>query len=334
MPQSSQPTEPSYKLLYVGGFGRSGSTLVGRVLGQPSGAICVGETCYLATRGLIEDVQCGCGQPFRACAFWGTVGEEAFGGWDEVDVARLTAVDELTSRYRTLPFQFSPGRRAELAAAIDYYVTWLGRLYPAIAKVSGAQVIVETSKDPWFAGLLTRMPGRDVRILHLVRDSRAVAYSWTRSKTRPSPVGKQNYMPRFRPTDTAVKWAMANSSFHALSPKATAYTRLIYERFVADPEQALEELSCFADCSMRLPSDELANSSVRLGDHHIFSGNPMRSKTGWLEMRVDDEWETALPQSQFARVTAITWPLLRLYGYPTVPPGRRERRQPLVDLEP
>ena len=75
------------------------------------------------------------------------------------------------------------------------------------------------------------------------RDSRAVAYSWTRSKTRPSPVGKQNYMPRFRPTDTAVKWTMANASFHALAPKATAYQRLIYEQFVADPERAAEGIA-------------------------------------------------------------------------------------------
>jgi Sulfotransferase family len=318
--------EVGYKLLYVGGFGRSGSTLVGRVLGQPAGSICVGETCYLATRGLIEDVQCGCGQPFRSCSFWGAVGEEAFGGWRSVDVEQIAELDELTSRHRTIPFQLSLRGRAELTAAADRYAAWLSRLYPAIAKVSGAEVIVETSKDPWFAGLLARMHDRDLRIVHLVRDSRAVAYSWTRSKQRPSPVGKQSYMPRFRPADTAVKWMMANSAFHALASKATAYRRINYEEFVARPGQALEQLSSFAEGSLRLSSEELNGNSVRLDDHHIFSGNPMRSKTGWLEMRVDDEWEAALPERPFAQVTAITWPLLRLYGYPTRPPGRSQRR--------
>jgi len=332
MPRSGQTAEPEYKLLYIGGFGRSGSTLLGRVLGQSAGSICVGETCYLATRGLIEGVQCGCGEPFRDCEFWGAVGDEAFGGWGNVDVARLAEVDKLTSRYRTLPFQLGLRRRAELRAAVDHYVAWLGRLYPAIARVSGAEVIVETSKDPWFAGLLTRLPADDLRIVHLVRDSRAVAYSWTRSKQRPSPIGEQNYMPRFRPADTAVKWMIANAAFHLLSLKATAHQRVSYEEFVAHPGQALERLDSLTGSSLCPPPGELEGNSIRLGDHHIFSGNPMRSRTGWLEMRIDDEWEAALPQSQFAKVTAISWPLLRLYGYPTVPPGRSKGGVPSADL--
>ncbi len=319
---SARQTAADFKLLYVGGFGRSGSTLVGRVLGQPQGAICVGETCYLATRGLIEDVQCGCGLPFRQCDFWSAVGEEAFGGWDEVDVRRLTEVDELTSRYRTLPVQPSLRERRTVSGASGYYAGWLERLFGAIARVSGAEVIVETSKDPWFAGLLTRMPARDLRIAHLVRDSRAVAYSWTRSKQRPSRVGERNYMPRFRPTDTALKWTLANLSFHALARRANGYLRVNYEDFVGDPARALDELSELAGGGLRLPPDELAGGRIKLGDHHIFSGNPMRSQTGWLEMRIDDEWEAALPGAEFAKVTAITLPLLKRYGYATVPPGR------------
>jgi hypothetical protein len=330
---SRQAVGTDFKLLYVGGFGRSGSTLVGRVLGQPQGSICVGETCYLATRGLIEDVQCGCGLPFRQCEFWSAIGEEAFGGWDAVDVRRLVEVDELVSRYRTLPVQPSLKGRRAVSAATDYYVDWLGRLFPAIARVSGAEVIVETSKDPWFAGLLTRMASRDLRIVHLVRDSRAVAYSWTRSKRRPSPIGEQSYMPRFRPADTAVKWTMANLAFHALASRASGYRRVNYEDFIDDPAEALDQLSKLAGGSLRLPPSELANSGIKLGEHHIFSGNPMRSQTGWLQMRIDDEWETALPGAQFAKVTAITWPLLKLYGYATVPSGRHREREPKTKLE-
>jgi hypothetical protein len=317
-----------FKLLYVGGFGRSGSTLVGRVLGEPQGSICVGETCYLATRGLIENVQCGCGLPFRQCDFWNEIGERAFGGWDAVDVRRLGEVDELVSRYRTLPVQPSLKERRAVSAATGYYVDWLGRLFPAIAGVSGAEVIVETSKDPWFAGLLTRMAARELGIVHLVRDSRAVAYSWTRSKRRPSPIGEQNYMPRFRPADTAVKWTMANLSFHALASRTGGYRRLNYEDFVADPSRALEQVSELAGGSLRLPADALADNGIKLSGHHIFSGNPMRAETGWLRMRVDDEWETALPGPQLAKVTAITWPLLKLYGYATVPAGRSKEGEP------
>lgn len=323
-PPRAYEQEIAPRILYVGGFGRSGSTLVGRILGQAPGSLCVGETCYLGTRGLLENVQCGCGEPFRACAFWGAVGDQAFGGWGNIDVERLIEAEQLISRFRTLPVHWSLSKRATLASAIDYYVAWLGELYGAIACISGARIIVETSKDPYFAALLARMRDCDVRIIHLVRDSRAVAYSWTRSKRRPSPIGEQQLMPQFRPADTALRWMVSNAAFHTLATKA-AYTRVNYEGFVRHPARALEDLSRFADRSLCLPSTQLRDHSVLLDDHHIFSGNPMRSATGWLEMHIDDEWQTMLPARQFAEVTAITWPLLRLYGYATVPAGRRSQ---------
>lgn len=308
-------TGAAHRLLYVGGVGRSGSTLVGRVLGQAQGAICVGETCYLPARGLVENVQCGCGAAFRECAFWGAVGEH-FGGWDAVETERLLEADRLASRYRTLPRQFAPGHQRQLAASSRFYIGWLRQLFDAIAAVSGAEMIVETSKDPWFAGLLTRMRDRDVRIVHLVRDSRAVAYSWTRNKQAPGPVGKQNYMPKFRPFDAALRWSIANTSFHLLSRSASAYTRVGYEDFVRDPHGTLRQLEARTGDPVDLPWNELTDSSVRLTDHHIFSGNPMRDRTGWLEMRLDDEWRSRLPAAEVRKVTAATWPLLRLYGYP------------------
>jgi Sulfotransferase family len=313
----------SPKVLYVGGFGRSGSTLVGRVLGEAPSAVCVGETRYLCTRGILENVQCGCGQPFHSCAFWRAVGEEGFGGWDEVNTERLVEADSATIRLRALPLHQVPSLRSGFAAAIEEYTSWLTTLYAAIARVSGGKTIVETSKNPNFASLLTRMRNTDLRIIHLVRDSRAVAYSWTRNKPMPSPIGDQELMPRFNPGRTAMRWLTSNVAFPVLAAGRSPYIRLRYDDFVTDPRMALQKLSRFAGTSLCPPDSALTENSVKLGDHHIFSGNPMRASTGWVEMRIDDEWQTMLPSLQFANVTAITWPLLRLYGYPTIPPGRR-----------
>jgi hypothetical protein len=52
------------------------------------------------------------------------------------------------------------------------------------------------------------------------------------------------------------------------------------------------------------------------------SGNPMRTITNWLPLRLEKEWQTQLATAQFAKVTAITWPLLCLYVHPMVPAGR------------
>jgi hypothetical protein len=305
------------KILYVGGDGRSGSTLLGRVLGELPGTVCVGETRYLWSRGLLNNVGCGCGQPFLSCPFWSAVGDEAFGGWDRVDARRLTEADRITNLPRALPFYWMKLLQPRLSDRFKEYVAHLAALYSAIARVSGANLIVETSKEPTFAGLLMRTPGCDVRILHLVRDSRAVAYSWTRRKRLSSPIGEQQFMGQFNPANTAAMWMIRNAAFHLLSAACSSYHRLTYESFVADPRGVLQELSAFSDERL-VPSDaQLTDTEVKLGNHHIFSGNPMRTTTGWLPIRPDNEWRTQLATAEFAKTTAITWPLLRLYGYPT-----------------
>jgi hypothetical protein len=76
---------------------------------------------------------------------------------------------------RGLPFYLLSSLRPGLRDAIDDYSARLAALYAAISRVSGANVIVDTSRDPTFACLLMRIPGSDVRIVHLVRDSRAVS---------------------------------------------------------------------------------------------------------------------------------------------------------------
>lgn len=62
----------------------------------------------------------------------------------------------------------------------------VSRLYDAICRVSGFSVLVDSSEWPLYAVFLNDL-GFDVRIIHVVRDSRAVVYSWKyRRKIDPS----------------------------------------------------------------------------------------------------------------------------------------------------
>jgi Sulfotransferase family len=321
-------SSPPVTVLYVGGFSRSGTTLLGRVLGEAPEAICVGETRYLWTRGLQDNVQCGCGAPFEECRFWSAVGQEAFGGWRALDLERVGRLDAQTNRVRALPFHWVPRARPGFAGALAEYAELLRRLYDAIGAVSGAKTIVETSKDPNFGSLLARMPGRDVRIVHLVRDPRAVAYSWMRHREMPSPIGAKRFMPKFRPTEVATKWLAWNAAFHALALRGVAKRTITYESFIADPAGTLARLSEFAGQPLELPESRLAGGEVKLGEHHIFSGNPMRASQGWLRMRLDDEWQSGLATPHLVEVNAISLPLLRPYGYPLIPAGRHAQAPP------
>src|SRR4051812_48764894 len=81
---------PLPKVLYVGGSGRSGTTLLDRMLGQVPGVWSTGELARVWDNGLRDNELCGCGEPFWECAFWREVGDAAFGGWHQVDVEHVT----------------------------------------------------------------------------------------------------------------------------------------------------------------------------------------------------------------------------------------------------
>src|SRR5215472_6776033 len=58
------------RIIYIGGFGRSGSTLLGRRLGEAGNAVPVGELFYVWRVCVINNLRCGCGPPFDQCDFW------------------------------------------------------------------------------------------------------------------------------------------------------------------------------------------------------------------------------------------------------------------------
>ena len=190
--QGNIPTVEDHKMteqvtvLYIGGRGRSGSTILARTLGQIPGFVNVGELSQVWYRGLRENERCGCGQPFYSCEFWRAVGDEAFGGWDNVDVDKMVGFIPYLKRQRYAPHYALAAktgvRTRKMNTLLEECGPVLERLYRAIQRVSGAGVIVDSSKRFSYAVLLSLLPFADLRVVHLVRDSRAVAYSWARSR--------------------------------------------------------------------------------------------------------------------------------------------------------
>jgi len=86
------------RLLYIGGWGRSGSSVLANVLGSHARIASLGEVRYVWDRGVLEDKRCGCGEPFSACAFWQRVLETAQVGADAKFAAAQAEVKALTRR--------------------------------------------------------------------------------------------------------------------------------------------------------------------------------------------------------------------------------------------
>jgi hypothetical protein len=299
-------------VLYIGGLGRSGSTLVERLTGQLPGACAVGELVHLWQRGITEGERCGCGQPFRQCPFWQQAGKAAFGGWDEIDTGRIAALRARVDRNRFIPRLAARSAGAGPGPALDEYTSYYARLYAAIAEVSGCELMVDSSKHPSLAHCLRRQDGVDLRVLHLVRDSRAVAYSWGRAVRRPD-TDRESYMTRYSPAVAAAQWNGQNAAFHLL--RGMPVMRLRYEDVVAAPQAALRRIAEFSGLPAQRSFTFLGADWAELEPGHSVSGNPMRFATGKIAIRRDERWRAGLPAGQRREVTALTFPLLAAYGY-------------------
>ncbi len=311
-------TKQVVTVLYIGGRGRSGSTILARTLGQIPGVVNVGELSQLWSRGLRENERCGCGQPFHSCEFWRAVGDEAFGGWDNVDVDKLVGFMPYLERQRYAPHYALAAktsiRTRKMNTVIQECGSILERLHRAIQRVSGAGVIVDSSKRWSYAVLLSMLPFADLRVMHLVRDSRAVAFSWGRIKESPAVAGGR-LMPRMSPAKASRAWSLQNYSYDFFSGFAHL-SRLRYEDFVSNPTLYLAETLIRVGFDVEADSLPVVRGrEISVSVDHTVSGNPGRFRRGNIELQLDEEWRVKMRGADMNVVTTLTAPLLLKYGY-------------------
>ncbi len=326
----------SFRVIYVGGLGRSGTTLLERLLGELPGVVPLGEVVHLWVRGVGRDEPCGCGAPFGRCPFWRRVGERAYGGWSPALARRVLTLRRRVDRTRRIPAlacrrPHGVGDRREprdprdagdarAPGELGEYVATHRRLYQAAAEITGAEVIVDSSKHASLAfclrgagaaTALSETGGEALSVVHLVRDARAVAHSWRRWVRRPE---DGTPMTRWHPAAAALHWLTQNLAFHLLARRGVTVVRVRYEDLVDSPRPTLTRLTR----RLRLPDADpalLDNGKIMLTVGHTVSGNPMRFAVGALPLRLDDSWRTGLARRHRWLVTALTWPLLLRYGY-------------------
>ncbi len=294
-------------VIYVGGSGRSGSTLLDRVLGQLPGVISAGEIRDVWRAGVRENRLCGCGVPFDACPFWTRVGDAAFGGWSRVDAADADRLLGSISLRDAMAPNRSPtaARRRQL----------IRDLYGGIAAASGADVLVDSSKSPSYGAIVAASVPSRTTFVQLVRDSRGVAYSWSKVVKRPDTPGRDVEMLRLSPISVALRWILHNGALEAMARREPT-VRVGYERLVRDTRAEVHRIM---EAAGRPVSDAgvafIHDGRVDLRPDHTVMGNPMRLATGEIELRLDEAWRTEMRAIDRAAVTALTWPLLLRYGY-------------------
>ena len=301
------------KVAYIMAWGRSGSTLLGNLLGEVEGFFHAGELRTIWEKGLLHGRLCGCGVPVPECDFWKEVLERGFGS---VDAARVFGAQRDAARLRHTPRYLAARRDAELpgGASTQTYATAVQDLYRALAEVTSSSVIVDSSKREADAALLRLLPDVEPYYVHLVRDPRAVAYSWQRRKKTPEP---RREMVTYKPSTSTRNWLGLNVTGEVVRRKAGRgrYLLVRYEDLARNPEEALKSIvQLLGQWPAELPVD--ADGGVRLQPNHTAGGNPGRFSTGSVALKLDDEWVSMQPRGQRLVATTIAMPLLRRYRYP------------------
>ena len=304
--------------VYILAPGHSGSTLLNLMLGSHSRMCAVSELTYLPGN-VVQNETCTCGKSMRACGHWQTVARAL--------QARL-GFDVLAEPHR-LDLGYADAPKGPYRGTRTYRAAWKVRrvlaylslvsplptpgflthrfeqgvinrlaLYEAIREASGADVVVDSSKEYLHGYAVYRHQPAQTRLILLTRDGRAVFNSNLRrgfNREYALRVWRNYYRFALRALGRA-----ADPS-HVLT--------LRYENLVTDPTRTLEKVCTWLgidfSASMLDP-----DSCV----HHITSGNNMRLG-GVGELRLDTRWRQDLSTANQAFFERHAGTLNRRLGY-------------------
>lgn len=301
-------------VLYITGHGYSGSTLLTFLLGSHPQIATIGEL-GIAERAKSqttpEQYLCSCHAPVRECEFWRRVSREMaergheFDVWDsDLDfrarggvlsdvILRAVQRGPVLEMARSVGVRVVPGARRELARILSR----IEALAEVVTGIKGSRIFLDSSKRPERAVFMRRVPSFDMRVIHLVRDGRAVSWSNMKNLGLGPEAAADSWIADNRAAEQARRWF----------PKDRWMT-LRHEDVCADPAGALSRIYSFVG----LPPGDGA-PDFRGVEHHVI-GNRMRlSSTS--EIRIDERWKTALTPEQMAAIESRVAPLNRGYGY-------------------
>ncbi|OJT20818.1 sulfotransferase family protein [Archangium sp. Cb G35] len=295
------------KVLYITGWCRNGSTIIGNVLNEVAGFFHTGELSFLWKNayGNGSNTACGCGEALTRCGIWSRVlQEETPPGRSPAEHARDVARRQTEGvRTRHTWNILREGTRSE---AVREYAATLSRTYRAIANATGSHTLVDSGKLPSEAALLPHVEGVTPYYLYLVRDPRAAAHSWTKTKQYVVP------MSTFRSTSYWLGFNLASEAVIRRYPVRSFFLR--YEDFIAHPDSVVDGL--FGLLGAEGVVNPVKGRTVHLGGNHTVTGNPDRFRAGTTLLRPeDDAWKKELPSRARALTEALSWPLMARYGY-------------------
>jgi hypothetical protein len=216
------------RVLYILGYGRSGSTVLGMALGQHPGMVNLGEISVLPTfvpgPTYIAPRACGCLQPLDRCPYWQGVARR---------LGSMTALaEDGTTLSPTMGWRRYAPWLPEPSGELARWATAAAALYGATIAEAGAEVAVDTSKGASRAWWLWKSGAVDLTFVWLSRRLEDVI----RNQIRHGNTALR----------TAISWRLAQRQAAQIARRAERaglrVPRISYERLVQEPRAVLGEV--------------------------------------------------------------------------------------------
>lgn len=288
----------------------SGSTLLTLLLARHPGLATVGEL-KATSMGNIDEYMCSCGSRIRNCEFWAKLGDHLAQQGISFDLGdfettyrapqrpivdrwlRARYQGELSEAVRMLALSLTPSGRRTLTRVTRRNVA----IASAVCEIEGAEVFLDGSKEPVRLRHLLRAGLPDPRVIHIVRDGRAVTSS---------ALGHE-----YEQLDVAARdWRETHAEALRLRRRlpAGAFVTVKYEEFCADPDRVVRRLVAF------LGLDPAGLRPPGLAPKRHILGNSMRLRR-LDSIRPDEKWRAKMSAEQVARFERIGGEMNRRFGY-------------------
>lgn len=290
-------------VVYLGGWVRSGTTLLCELLGASPDAVAVGEVS--GTWGALRDhTFCSCGVRIQECALWrpsieATFAEHALDYRDSPRLAEL-AVSVLETRRSRHLRRLSDVPVASWPPHVKRYRDITQSLFLSLMRFSGGRTLIDSSKLPPGYLFLKLMPSIDSSLIHILRDPRAVANSELRT-LRGKSENPELLPPGKGVLKSAAYWSYFNLALWRHTHESAGYQVIRYEDLAQNPGGVVAHLAKQVGIQAPLRAGQLDSG-------HVVVGNPSRLQGSGRAVRADTRWKDELSPGNARLVGVVTWP--------------------------
>ena len=244
----------SVRTIFLVGSGHCGSTLLDLLLDSHSKVTALGEP---------QEYDYGkCPPAWGACSTCITTPVELY-------------QSKLSILFGRSEYFFSKTRKH---ADIELYQAWNRKFLDCIYHTSGAEVVVDSSKNVERVRVLTEAKDICPLVIHLIRDGRGVTWSYLR---------KYPHKPFFALT----VWFFSNLKIEFMKRRTNSPVLVMrYENLVQNPERELTRILGMVGLTFE---NDMLNFHTKSHAYHL-GGNRMKHAAGGA-IRLDEVWRDSMP---------------------------------------